>query len=41
MEHCNLYYIFLEDKAKNPMPEERREKILKIIINIFKNIKPP
>ena len=41
MEHCNLYYIFLEDKAKNPMPEERSEKILQKIINIFKNIKPP
>ena len=31
-EHYNLYYIFLEDKLKHPMPEEKR-------IEIWENIK--
>ena len=28
-EHYNLYYIFLEDKLKNSMPEEYGEKYFK------------
>lgn len=47
MRHYNLYYIFLEDREKNPMPEERSEKVLKKILEIFQknkttwNLTPP
>ena len=41
MEHYNLYYIFQEEQLKNPLPEDRSEKILKKILEIFEKIKPP
>ena len=40
-EHYNLYYLFYEDKQRHPMPIDRKEKILKKLQEIFKNIKPP
>lgn len=46
-EHFNLYYLFLEDKLKNPMPEVQRliirEKIQKISESNKTNLKgrPP
>lgn len=39
-KHYNLYYIFLEDKLKNPMSEERRREMEKNILKILKKIKP-
>jgi len=26
-EHFNLYYLFLEDKLRNPMPEEKSKRV--------------
>lgn len=26
-EHYNLYYLFLEDKLKNSMPEEKSKRV--------------
>lgn len=40
-DHYNLYYILLEDKAQNPMPEQRARKIRKNIEKFYKKIKPP
>ena len=40
MDRNNLYYLFLEDKVKHPMPKEHSEKILKKILEIYKKIKP-
>ena len=46
-EHFNLYYLFMEDKLKNPMPEGQRliirEKIQKISESNKTNLKnhPP
>ena len=39
-KHYNLYYIFLEDKQRHPMPEHRVIKIRKKIKKFFKTIKP-
>lgn len=39
--HYNLYYLFLEDKQKHPLPEHRANTIRKNIEKFFKNIKPP
>ena len=41
MEHYNLYYLFLEDKQKNPMPEARVLEIRKNLEKFLENIKPP
>lgn len=40
-EHYNIYYLFLEDRAKNPVPDDRNEAIRKNIENFYKKIKPP
>ena len=40
-EHYNLYYLFLEDKLKNQMPAEKKEKILEKLKKIYENINPP
>lgn len=40
-EHYNLYYLFLEDKARHPMPEEKMLQIQKNIEKIYEKIKPP
>lgn len=34
-EHFNLYYLFLEDKKKNPMPKNRRDEIREELISLF------
>ncbi len=39
--HYNLYYLFLEDKQKKPMPEQKARDIRKNLEIFFKNIKPP
>ena len=39
--HYNLYYLFLEDKAKHPLPPEKKAEIQKNLEKFFENIKPP
>jgi len=43
-EHYNLYYLFLEDKQANPMPEAKKQEILDTLTKMFEkksqNIKP-
>ena len=39
--HYNLYYLFLEDKRNNPMPEQKKMDIRKNLENFFKDLKPP
>ena len=39
--HYNLYYIYLEEKQKNPMPDQRVLQMQKNIENFYKKIKPP
>ena len=39
--HYNLYYLFLDDKQKNPMPEQKMMDIRKKLEKFFKNVKPP
>lgn len=39
--HYNLYYIFLEDQQRHPMPEEQYLRIRKNLENFYKKIKPP
>ena len=38
-KHYNLYYLFLEDKLRNPMSEERRLAIRKILEDFFRAIR--
>ena len=38
-EHYNLYYLFLEDKQANPMPESKKNEIKKILIEMFEGKK--
>ena len=38
--HYNLYYLFQEDKQKNPMPEHKVKEIQKNFEKFSKNIKP-
>ena len=40
-EHYNLYYLLLEDREKNPMPEQKAMAIQKNLEKFFKNINPP
>ena len=40
-KHFNLYYIFLEDKLRNSMSEERRQAIRRILENFFRAIRAP
>lgn len=37
----NLYYLFLEDKEKHPMPDDQKEKILNTLQALFRRMKPP
>ena len=37
----NLYYIYLEDKIKNPLPPKADQRIRKNLKKFFKKIKPP
>lgn len=37
--HYNLYYLFLEDKLRNPMSEERRQAIRRILEDFFRAIR--
>ena len=37
----NLYYIYLEEKQKNPLPRRADQRIRKILEKYFKRIKPP
>lgn len=39
--HYNLYYLFLEDRQANPMPEQAAIEVRKNLEKFFKNIKPP
>ena len=39
--HYNLYYLFLEDKIKKPLPAQQREKILQTIQEFYKKKKLP
>ncbi len=39
--HYNLYYLFLEDKEKNPLSAQQIEAIQKKIEKYLKKIKPP
>lgn len=39
--HYNIYYLFQEDKERNPMREEKALEIQKNIENFYKKIKPP
>ena len=40
-EHYNIYYLFLEDKEKHPLPIQHSEAIRKNVEKIFEKIKPP
>lgn len=40
-EHYNLYYIFQADQQQHTLPEERAEKILKNLLEIFSQIIKP
>jgi len=40
-QRYNLYYLFLEDKAKNPLPPQKKTEIEKNLEKFFKKIKPP
>lgn len=40
-EHYNLYYLFAQDKARHPMPEDKKEEIRKNIEIFYQKIKPP
>ena len=40
-EHYNIYYIFLEDKEKHPLPEVKDKEIKDNIKEIYKNINLP
>ena len=40
-KHYNLYYLFLEDQLRNPMRENRREEIRRIIECFYKATRPP
>jgi len=40
-EHYNLYYLFLEDKLKHPLPVEKFSEIQKNLEKFFKKINPP
>ena len=38
-EHFNLYYLFMEDKLKKPMPEEQRMIMRKKLQKFFQKNK--
>lgn len=40
-KHYNIYYLFLEDKEKKNLPEDRNTLIQKDIEDFYKKIKPP
>lgn len=40
-DHYNLYYLFLEDKEKNPLPIQQSEAIRKNLEKFYEKIKPP
>ena len=39
--HYNIYYLFLEDKLRHPLPEDKKVQIWKYIEKVYKQIKPP
>lgn len=39
--HYNLYYLFQEDMARCPLPEEQDLKIKKNLEIFYRKIKPP
>lgn len=41
VRHYNLYYLFLEDRERNPMVEHRKKEIQKNLEKFYKKIKPP
>ena len=40
-EHSNLYYLILEDRERNPIPEQKKIEIQKNIEKFYQKIKPP
>ena len=40
-KHYNIYYLFLDDKEKHPIPKDTKEQILKNIEKFYQKIKPP
>ncbi len=38
--HYNIYYLFLEDKAKNPMSPRRKAEMQKEIEKFYQKLKP-
>lgn len=40
-KHYNLYYLFLEDQARHPMPEQEKIRVQKNLEEFFKKLKPP
>lgn len=41
VRHYNLYYLFLEDRERNPMDAGRKKEIQKNIEKFYEKIKPP
>lgn len=41
VRHYNLYYLFLEDQQKHPIPEDKCLQIRNNLENFYKKIKPP
>ena len=39
--HYNLYYLFWEDRERNPMDGQRKKEIQENIEKFYKKIKPP
>ena len=40
-KHYNLYHLFLEDKLRNPMAEERRLAVRAILEAFYAALRPP
>ena len=39
--HYNIYYLFLEDKKKNPMSEDKINEVRENIEKYYEELKPP
>lgn len=40
-QHYNLYYLFLEDRAKHPIPPESDIRIRKNLEEFYRHLIPP
>ena len=40
-KHYNIYYLFLEDRERNILPERRYEEIRQVLEAFYGKSKPP